>query len=158
MANEFSTAGIVVRYAVEATAGTRPSSGYKTIHGIKSIGDMNPEPGTIQVTDLGDTVWHRYIKGLKDMGGNIALTANFTSEFMTAWGSAVTSAVTAQASSKSTWWEFNVPGLSKSFYMAGMPDEIGMPGVEVDEVFDGDVYIAPNKVEGWGTPSTSPVA
>ena len=34
--NEFSTAGIEVFYAVETTAGTRPTTGFANIAGIKS--------------------------------------------------------------------------------------------------------------------------
>ena len=36
MAINLSTAGIKLKYAVEATAGTRPTSGYKAISGAKS--------------------------------------------------------------------------------------------------------------------------
>ena len=59
MANEFSTAGIQLGYAVEATAGTRPTTGYTNIPGIKSMPEFNPEPSSLEVTDLSDTVWKR---------------------------------------------------------------------------------------------------
>lgn len=54
MANEISTAGIQIGYAVETTAGTRPST-FTNIPNVKTIGDMNPEPSTYEVTDLSDT-------------------------------------------------------------------------------------------------------
>ena len=59
MANEFSTAGITLKYAVEATAGTRPTTGFTAIPGIKSMPEFNPEPSSLEVTDLSDTVWKR---------------------------------------------------------------------------------------------------
>jgi hypothetical protein len=58
MALEISTAGISVSYAVEATAGTKPDT-FTTIPNIKSTPDFNPEPSTLEVTDLSDLVWKR---------------------------------------------------------------------------------------------------
>ena len=59
MALEISTAGIELRYVVETTAGTRPTTGYQKVPNIKSTPDFNPEPGTLEVTDLSDLVWKR---------------------------------------------------------------------------------------------------
>lgn len=50
--NEFSNAGIKIKYAVEATAGTRPTTNYTVIPGIKGTPDFNPAPSTLDVTDL----------------------------------------------------------------------------------------------------------
>ena len=81
MANEISTAGITVKYAVETTSGTRPTTGYTSIPNIKNIPEFNPQPSALDVTDLSDTTWKRYIAGLKDPGGALGFTANFTSAF-----------------------------------------------------------------------------
>ena len=43
-----STAGVTVNYAVEATAGTRPTTGYIKIPSIKSVPEMNPSPETLE--------------------------------------------------------------------------------------------------------------
>ena len=59
MANELSTAGVTVQYCVETTAGTKPTSGYTAIPNIKAIPDLNPEPSSLEVTDLSDTEWKR---------------------------------------------------------------------------------------------------
>ena len=59
MALEISTAGIQLRYAVETTAGTRPTTSYQVVPNIKSTPDFNPEPSTLEVTDLSDLVWKR---------------------------------------------------------------------------------------------------
>lgn len=152
---EFSTAGISINYAAETTAGTRPTTGFTLIPNIKGIPDtLNPEPETIQVTDLSDTEWHRFIAALKSMGGNLALEANFTEAFITAWETLCAAADAAFADGKSMWYEIKVPKLSKSFYFAGMPSALGFPGAEVDEVFGGNVYITPNQIDGFDTPST----
>lgn len=153
MALEISTAGILVKYAVEATAGTRPTTGFTTIPNIKSTPDFNPEPSTLEVTDLSDLVWKRYIPGLKDPGGALSFTANLTSAFKTAWETLVSAYETGIASSKQTWFEIMVPTIG-SFYFAGIPSELGVNGYEVDAVAEISVYVTPNKIEGWDTSST----
>lgn len=157
MALEFSSAGVELRYAVEVTKGTRPTSGYTKIPGIKSSPDFNPEPTAIQVTDFSDTQWHRYIPGLRDVGGALAFTANMTNSFKTAWNSLVTVAEAARASDKSTWFEVAVPNFD-SFYFTGMPSELGLKGMEVDSVVEADGYITPNSMLGWQSSSTSAIS
>lgn len=154
MANELSTAGILVKYKVETTAGTRPTSGYTTIPNIVSTGEINSSPESLEVTDLSDTVWRRYIPGLKDPGGAITFTANLTSAFKTAWDALVTAANTGLASNKACWFEIMVPSLG-SFYFAGMPDPLGINAYEINNVNQVDVHIMPNQIHGWGTSSTA---
>ena len=156
MANEISTAGILLKY--KAFAGDFPSttpSGFTIIPNIKAIPEFNPEPSTLDVTDLSDTEWMRYIPGLKDPGGALAFTANFTSAFKTAWEAVVSAYETAQSQTpvQNMWFEVMVPNFG-SFYFAGMPSELGLPASEVDAVFEGDVYITPNLIHGWDTSST----
>lgn len=153
MALEFSSAGITLKYCVESTKGTRPSSGYTVIPNIKSIPDFNAEPSLLDVTDLSDTVWKRAIPGLKDVGGALAFTANMTASLKTAWGSLVSSATTAKASDLSTWFEVAIPNFD-SFYFTGMPSELGMKGMDVDSVVEADCYVTPNSILGWSTSST----
>lgn len=153
MALEISTAGISLKYAVETTAGTRPTTGYTAIPNIKETPDFNPEPSTLEVTDLSDLVWKRYIAGLKDPGGAISFTANLTAAFKTAWETLVSAYTTAIASSKATWFEIKVPNIG-SFYFSGIPSELGINGMSVDAVAESTVYITPNKIEGWDTSST----
>ena len=153
MANEFSTAGITLKYAVEATGGTRPTSGYTAIPGIKSMPEFNPEPSSLEVTDLSDTIWKRYIDGLKDPGGALGFLANFTSDFKTAWQTMYTAAETALATNKATWFEIAIPNM-ESFYFAGRPSELGFGGAEVDAVAEVTAYITPNQVAGFATASS----
>lgn len=154
MALEISTAGILLKYAAEATAGTRPTTGYTTVPNIKSTPDFNPEPSTLEVTDLSDLVWKRFIPGLKDPGGALSFNANLTSAFKTAWETLVSAYTTALASSKAVWFEILVPTVG-SFYFAGIPSELGINGYEVDAVAEISVYITPNQIHGWDTSSTT---
>ena len=153
MALEISTAGIQLRYAVESSAGTRPTTSYQVVPNIKSTPDFNPEPSTLEVTDLSDTVWKRYIAGLKDPGGALAFTANLTSAFKTVWNDIVSAYSTAKSNNKAMWFEIYVPTVG-SFFFAGIPSELGINAYDVDAVAEITVYITPNKIHGWDTSST----
>ena len=153
MAYEQSTAGIIVKYAVESTAGTIPSAStsYTTIPNVKSIPEMNASPNTIDVTDLSETEYKKYIFGLKDLGGDLAFGVNMTTDLKSKWDALVTAADTAWAAGKSTWFEVVIPGWTDGFFFAGRPAPIGMVAAEVDAALEGEVHIAPVQVKGWAT-------
>lgn len=153
MANEISTAGILLKYASESTAGTRPTTGYTTVTNITVTPEINGEPEALEVTDLSDLVWRRYIPGLKDPGGSLTFTANLTSAFRTQWEGIVT-AYKALTDGKAMWFEIMVPGIG-SFYFAGIPSDLGINGYEINGVAVIDVHIAPNQIEGWSTSSAA---
>ena len=74
MATAVSTAGMIVKYCVETTAGTRPTINYTTIPGVKAIPSIFNDPNMLQSTPLSATKNHTYIEGLNDSGGSIQLT------------------------------------------------------------------------------------
>lgn len=155
MAIELSTAGITVSWAVETTAGTRPSTGYHQIKGVKSISEFNPEPNNIDVTPLEEEEWHRYVPGLKDVGGAQQLTVNDYDDFRTSWDAMMT-AYSALTGGKALWIQYNVPGLTSkpSFYYTAVPQDLGFNGAEVDSAYENIAYLMPNKVHGWDAKST----
>lgn len=153
MAIELSTAGITVNYCVEATAGTRPTQGYTKIPGIKSIPEMNPEPAQLDVTPLDETSYHRYIPGLQDMGGALGMTANYYSDFVTAWETMMT-AYNALTGGKGMWFEFKIPTMTNSFFLRAVPTALGFGGAEVDSVLETTAYITPNSAPVWAAAST----
>lgn len=154
MAIELSSAGVSVQYAVETTAGTRPTSGYKKITGIKSTPDLNPEASSLDVTDLSDTEWKRYIGGLKDPGGALAFGANNTEDFQTDWSGLVDEYNTAKDTGLGMWFAIVIPGLTKSFYMSVEPQPLGLSAIEVDTVLEIEAYASPKKIDGWQTKPT----
>lgn len=151
MALEIASAGAYICYAVEATAGTRPSSGYTKIPNVKSIGSLDSEPSTYDVTDLSDLEFKRYIPGLKDIGGDVPLTMNLTEAVLTAWAAVVTAAETAAASQKSTWFEVVIPKLTKGFFFRGVPSPMGLGEVATDSALEITAHVTPNEIVGWDT-------
>lgn len=154
MAIELSSAGVSIGYAVEATAGTRPTTGYTNIPSVKSIPDFNPEPSSLETTDLSQTEWKTYIPGLKDVGGALAITCNLTATFKTAWETLVTAADTAKGTNKATWFVVKIPGMTDSFYFAGLPSPLGLKAIDVDSVLEIDAYVTPTAFEGWAAAPT----
>lgn len=155
MAIELSSAGVSLQYAVETSAGVRPTSGYKKITGIKSTPDLNPEASSLDVTDLSDTEWKRYIGGLKDPGGALAFGANNTEAFQTDWATLVEEYNTAKETGLGMWFAIVVPGLTKAFYMSVEPQPLGLSAIEVDSVLEIEAYASPKKIAGWETKPTS---
>ena len=144
MANAVSTAGMLVKYAVEATAGTRPTSGYTIIPGVKAIPELWNDPNMLQSTPLSATKNHTYIPGLGDNGGAIALTVNDYAEFRTAWEACLT-AYAGLSDDKSMWFEIAYQDGSEldSFYFPGEPLALGFGGADVDSVLENNANIAP---------------
>ena len=149
MALEFSTAGISLSYGVEASAGSKPAS-FTNIPDVVSIEDINEEPNMLDVTNLADLEWTRQIPGLRSASGALNVTVNATKNFKSVWEALYSSAATARAAGKRTWFEITVPGFSSSFFLTGDPSSLGFFGADVDAVYRGDVYISKNSLEGWG--------
>lgn len=146
---DLSTAGVSLQYAIETTVGTRPTTDFYLITGIKSIPDLNPEPGSLETTTLDETEWRTYIPGLKDVGGALAFGANNTERFQGGWATLVEIAETAKEAGNAVWFAVVVPGLTKAFYFSGMPSPLGLSAIEVDSVLEVEAYITPTNVAGW---------
>ena len=138
-----STAGVFIAYAVESTAGQRPTSGYTRLTGAKSTPSLNPSPETLETTTLDETEYKTYIDGLKDLGGALEFTFNLTEELITEWATLMTAYETAKAAGKATWFTIVVPGLTNSFYFTGNPSAMGLPETSVSSVLEITNYITP---------------
>ena len=154
---DLSSAGVKFKYAVEATAGTRPTadSAYTALTGVNAIPDLNPEPSSLQTTTLDEEEYHTYIPGLKDTGGAMSIGANNSEQFQTDWAAMVTACTAANADGKSMWFAVVIPGLTKAFYFSGVPSPLGLSAIEVDQVLSINGYITPSKIAGWDTKPTA---
>ena len=145
---DLSTAGIGLGYAVETTAGTKPSE-FTKIPGAKSLPEVNPEPETMETTTLDEIDFKTYIDGLKDVGGSLAIGFNMTKQLETLWPTIVEANETAKSAGKSTWFEFYVPGLTNGFFFRGNPAPLGFGGAEPNGVFEISAYVTPVGDIGW---------
>lgn len=154
---QLSTAGVTLNYAVETTAGTRPTTGYTKISEVKEIPELNPEPDNLETTTLEETEWKTYIPGLKDIGGALSFTANLTETSMDEWEDLVDAYDTAAATNLKVWFCIIVPGLTKSLYFTGQPSPMGLPGMSVSSVLETTLYITPTGAPTWeAKPTVTP--
>ncbi len=133
-------------YAVEATAGTKPTINTQ-IEDVVGLGELSGTPDNLDKSDL-SSEWREYIPGIKDTGGDFAITANFTKAFLTAWNTLVSAYETGKAAGKATWFKVDVTGFG-DFTFKGAPVDLGLPGIEVNQVFQGTAHIVPDSVTGW---------
>ena len=91
--------------------------------------------------------------GVKDVGDSFDFTANLTAALKTAWASVVAAAASARTASKATWFEIAIPNFD-SFFIAGMPTELGVNEMGVDAVIESTLHIVPNQIAGWAAAST----
>ena len=143
MSERFSTAGMWLGYAAEATAGTRPTSGYTKVPEVKSMPSFNPSPETIESTTLEETEYKTYVKGLKDLGGALEYGANLTDDLMTAWSTLMTAFDTAVTAGKKVWFVVVHPYLSQAVYFTGDPSSIGLNEASVGGMAETTLYITP---------------
>lgn len=150
-----STAGVALKYAVETEKGKRPTTGYTRIHDIKSTPSFNVAPETIESTDLEQTEYKTYVAGLKDPGGALEFSANFTQELQTHWGEIVAAYNTALAEGKRMWFEISHPKLEKAAFFPGEPAAMGLPEATVSAIFETTLYITPNDAPIWEAKTTA---
>ena len=151
MANiiNLSTAGVKLVYAPEETAGTRPSTNFSRIHGIKSTPSLNPAPETLESTTLDETEFKTYVEGLKDLGGALEFTANLTQNLMDEWEDLQTLYETTIASGKQMWFAIVIPGLEESVFFTGKPSNLGAPEIGVNGVLETTLYITAGNEPSW---------
>lgn len=138
-----STIGIKVSYAVETTAGTRPTTGYKHIPDLKSIPSINPAPNTADATTFDNLEYTTYVQLLKDNGGALEISANFTQELFEVWDAMVNAYETAIKDGKETWICFDIPGFAKSAFVTVQPARMGIPEASANALLETTVFITP---------------
>lgn len=138
------SAGSWVKWAAEATAGTRPTSGFVALKGVTAVPSFGDQPGVLDVTAINNTN-RVYIFDLPDSGGVIALTVNDASEFRDSFTTMKTAYDAAVAADKGFWIEYAYPPESgiDSFYYPAAIHELGFGGFEVGAALGNSVSIAP---------------
>lgn len=153
MALEISTVNAKVKYCIETTAGTRPTTGYTVIPNVQTAPEIALTTETLDASDITDKI-KRYIPGQQDPGGEKTFTCNHTDAFITAWDAMVTAWETAYASGKQLWIEYAFDNGAKSFYWSGIPQQLGTNEVGINAVHTIPATIVCTDVAGWAVAST----
>lgn len=141
-----STIGVKVSYAVETTAGTRPTTGYKKIHGLFSTPDFNIAPSTTDATSFDEINYTYKLTLLREMPDSVTFGARFGQTFANDWSAAVAAyetGIKASPTPKETWFCIDIEGYSKSLFFTGRPLALRFPAMEANNRIDHTAYIAP---------------
>ena len=161
MAGEVSSAGIVIKYGVESTVGTKPSVFKEKATGatlniadyVTGISGLGAEYDQYDVTPLSEMVRHRFIKGLQNNDGNLSLNANINPTSRADW-QLIVDEYTALTGGLGMWFEFKLPGDTQSVYFRGEPCAMSFPDVEAASAIQGTIQIIENEYGGWAASST----
>ena len=147
-----NTQGITLSYAVETTAGTKPTTGFVTIPGITEIPEISSAPDTLEDTTLDNQEYKTYIDGLKDTGGTLAFTANDTPEFRTAIKTLTSAFNTAKGTGKAVWFRISVPApISEDMDFTGKPQPLGFGGASINSVLTTTFNVVGTGEPSWIT-------
>ena len=153
MALEITTVGAKVVYAWEATAGTRPTTGYTELPDVNEAPEFDLSLEVIDASNITDKIT-RYVPGRQDPGGDASFTLNHTNAVITAWKSLVTTAATNYAAGKRLWFAYVYPDAADSFYWAGRPVDLGSSGISQNSLSTIPAHCAVNEIHGWDTKPT----
>lgn len=109
-----STLGSLTGYAVETTAGVKPTT-FKMLHRINTSDEIAIETETIDASALEDMI-ERTIAGRGSTGGTFGVTVNVTDETITEWETLIQEYETAKTAGKAMWYEEYFPSLEKAFF------------------------------------------
>jgi hypothetical protein len=134
--------GVSLKYG-DASAG-RPAS-YTAIADVTSVPALGAAPASHDVTTLADTS-HKYIKGIKDSGGNLDFGCILTEDVI----DDITTAIALQDIPKVVEWcvEFPEP-IEMRAYFNGEAQYVFNEAVEVDAPLTGTITIIPTSGIEW---------
>lgn len=153
-----STIGIEFGYALETTAGTKPSA-FNLLTRINAIGSIELSTEQIDASALEDYVT-RYIAGRQDTGGEWTITVNVTDDTIDEWKALIQAYQDRTDKNLSMWFVVWSPYLTNSFYVvAEPPKELPMSDMGQNDLQTIEIGLSINEYKGMDTairPTTSP--
>lgn len=150
---EIVSVGASVKYCIESSSGTRPTTGFTEILGVSAAPGFDMTPETIDVSDITDTIT-QYVNGRQDPGGDAQFTLNHSEAAIDAWEAMVTAANTGLATGLRCWFEYKYPNATRSYFWCGRPLTLGNGGIEQNAASTIPAHVIPNGEFAWATAST----
>lgn len=126
-------AGSTLNYAVETTAGTRPTSGYTKIPEVTTIPEMAAaEYDTVDMTPIDETEEHIEITTLRQAPGTLSFEANLSDKEVEFWNETLMPAYEAGAADgKAMWFCLTIKGMEKALFFKARPLDLAVGGGSV---------------------------
>lgn len=129
-----SAIGATVKYCAEASAGTKPTTGYIALVDVRSAPAISKSRNMIECSPI-TSEEEEYAEGKVSFTNEGEFKLKHTAEAITAWEGFVTAYASAKAAGKGVWVEYKYAS-GKSFYFKAAPGSLGNDGLE-----DGGVEI-----------------
>ena len=125
-----STLGITLSWCMESTAGVRPTSGYKLLTRINSLGEVNPDQEVIDASALEDDST-KEIPGRASSPGSLSVVVNRTNDTIDEWEDVIEAYWGRSNKNLGMWFQEINPNMDKAdFIKAAPPTKIPIPGRE----------------------------
>ena len=145
-----STVGVKVGYAVETTAGTKPTK-FKQLHRINATDDIGIDTETIDASALEDEI-DKEIAGRGSTGGTFNVTVNLTNETVKEWETLISEYKAGKAAGKAVWYEGYYPALDKAYFTKiESPAKIPKPGLDQNGLATVEMTLTINEYVGLDT-------
>ena len=147
---EIATVGSQVLWAVEETAGVKPTllSAYTQLLGVSSAPAIEMTPETIDVSDISDYIT-QYVEGRQDPGGDAQFTLIHSDAAIDSWEEMKTAADAGLLENKRLWFVYLFPKGNKAYYFSGRPLTLGNGGIEQNAADTIPAHVIPNGENGW---------
>ena len=149
---DLSTIGVKFGWAVETTAGEKPTA-FKWIQRCSKIGGLNVTREKIDTTCFEDKI-KQYIAGVSDTGGDWNVNFNGTKkgsaiDTVKSWNDLLSASGEAAEKGPPTPPPPPIPGFG-SYFVIFEPGEIPMPDLEVNNKLDIQISNVVNEYKGLG--------
>lgn len=139
-----TTLGVKVCYCL--TDPTIATSSQKAdlvwIKDIKSTPELNPETEALDATTLRETEFKKYAQGLKDLGGSLEFTSNYTEELETTWATFYL-ATTGASTKKDGYIVIVHPDLENASVIPCRPQKLGLPEMGTNAILEAKPRVTP---------------
>lgn len=125
-------AGSKLLYAVEDTAGTRPTaaSAYTMVPEVTTIPELSSaDYDQIDMTPIDEEIQHQQITGLRQAPGVLNFEANLSDTLLTFWNTTLMTAYTTGiADNKKMWFCVTIKGMDQAYYFTAEPKVLSPAG------------------------------
>ena len=125
-----SIAGSSLVYAVESSAGVRPTQGYVMVPEVTNIPELaSAEYDRIDMTPVDEKIQHIEITGLRQAPGTLTFEANLSDTLLSFWnGTLVPAYEAAVAAGKYMWFAVIIKGMDQAYFFTAEPKVLSPSG------------------------------
>lgn len=151
-------AGSKLVYAVEATAGTRPTTDYSMVPEVTNIPELSSaDYDQVDMTPIDETEQHIEVTGLRQAPGVLNFEANLSDTLLTFWNTTLMTAYeTAVAAGKEMWFCVIFPEMDNAYFFTAEPKVLAPTGGGASDGLKCNLPITMTNTPDWyGKPTVS---